>query len=110
MSVAPQASASSSTPSDNWQLEAIFKEAIDKFNKEIDDDPAKPDDAVLKLGSCQSPDDFLVLLEEKAAKFKEYREGNRKLINFLKPIVKVIHAFSAVLIEATSLVSRVLVA
>jgi hypothetical protein len=60
-----------------------------------------------RLQACHSPDDVLKLLEEKANEFKDYREGNRKLINCLKPVVNVIHTFSGVLGEAVSLVSRI---
>ncbi|KAH9180752.1 hypothetical protein EDB89DRAFT_1900546 [Lactarius sanguifluus] len=52
---------------------------------------------------CHSPDDVLKLLEAKANEFKDHREGNRKLIDCLKPVVNVIHAFSGVLGEAVSL-------
>ncbi len=58
-----------------------------------------------QLQACHSPDDVLKLLEEKAGQFKDYREGNRKLINCLKPVVKVIHTLSSVLGDAIGLVS-----
>ena len=55
-----------------------------------------------------SPDDVLKLLEDKANAFKVYRDGNRKLINCLKPVVRVIHVLSGVLGDSVSLVSRIL--
>ena len=55
-----------------------------------------------ELQGRDSPDDVLKLLEEKANAFKVYREGNRKLINWLSPVVQVIHALSGVLGEAVS--------
>ena len=58
-----------------------------------------------RLQACHSPDDVLKLLEEKANEFNDYREGNRKLIDCLKPVVTVIHALSGVLGEAVSSVS-----
>ncbi len=62
---------------------------------------------VEELRDRDSPDDILKLLEEKANAFKVYRDGNRKLINRLRPVVKVIHALSGVLGEAVvSLVNR----
>ncbi|KAH9173842.1 hypothetical protein EDB89DRAFT_1905008 [Lactarius sanguifluus] len=57
-----------------------------------------------QLQTCHSPDDVLRLLEDKANEFKDYREGNRKLIDCLKPVVNVIHALSGVLGDAVSLV------
>jgi hypothetical protein len=60
-----------------------------------------------QLQICHSPDDVLKLLEEKTNEFKDYREGNRKLIDCLKPVVNVINAFSGVLGEAVRLVSLI---
>ena len=53
-----------------------------------------------ELRGRDSPDDVLKLLEEKANAFKVYRDGNRKLINWLSPVVRVIHVLSGVLGEA----------
>jgi len=57
-----------------------------------------------KLQLYNSPDAILELLHDREKSFKEYREGNRKLINWLTPTVEVLHAFSGVLGEAVSLV------
>ena len=59
-----------------------------------------------KLQVSSSPDDILGLLEEREKAFKEYREGNRRLISCLTPVVGLVHAFSGVLGEAVSLVSH----
>jgi hypothetical protein len=59
-----------------------------------------------KLQVSNSPDDILGLLEEREKAFKEYREGNQKLMSCLSPVVRVIHAFSNILGEAVSLVSH----
>ena len=53
-----------------------------------------------------SPEAILELLQEREKAFKEYRDGNRRLISCLRPAVKVIHSFSAILGEAISLVSH----
>ncbi len=39
-----------------------------------------------ELRGSDSPDDVLKLLEDKANTFKVYRDGNRKLINWLSPL------------------------
>jgi hypothetical protein len=57
-----------------------------------------------KLQASSAPGDILGLLQEREKAFKEYREGNRRLISCLSPVVTVIHAFSGVLGEAVSLV------
>ncbi len=83
----------------------ILDTALADYTKQIGIDPAKHPFAD-QLHTCRSSDDVIKLLEDEANKFKDYREGNRKLINCLQPIVKVIHAFSDVLGEAVSLVGR----
>jgi hypothetical protein len=60
-----------------------------------------------KLKQSDTPDAILELLQEREKAFKEYRDGNRRLINCLNPAVRVLHVFSATLGEAISLVSRV---
>ncbi|KAH9018545.1 hypothetical protein EDB84DRAFT_1679286 [Lactarius hengduanensis] len=56
------------------------------------------------LRSCGSPDDVLKVLEDKATQFKDFRDGNRKLLNWLGPVVKVIHTLSGVLGASITLV------
>jgi hypothetical protein len=58
-----------------------------------------------KLEQSRSPDDILQLLGEREKAFKEYRDGNRRLINCLNPAVRVLHRFSGVLSGAAGLVS-----
>ena len=55
-----------------------------------------------ELRDCNSPDDVLKLFEDKAKAFKVYRDGNRKLINWLSPVVQVVHALSGFLGEVVS--------
>src|SRR5580658_3648625 len=56
---------------------------------------------------ADSPAAILELLQEREKEFKDYREGNRKLISCLSPAVNVIQAFSGILGEAISLVSHI---
>jgi hypothetical protein len=90
-------------PSTSIQL--ILDAAFAEYVKQIGVDPAKHPFAD-QLGTCHSPDDVLKLLEVKANEFQDYRDGNRKLIDCLKPVVNVIYVFSDVLGEVVSLVSR----
>ena len=55
---------------------------------------------------ANSPEAILELLQEREKAFKDYREGNRRIISYLSPAVNVIQAFSGVLGEAVSLVSH----
>src|SRR5713226_5501554 len=58
------------------------------------------------LRQCNSPEAILQLLQERVKAFKEYRDGNRRLIDCLSPAVNVIQAFSGILGAAVSLVSH----
>ena len=58
------------------------------------------------LVQANSPEAILQLLQEREKAFKEYRDGNRRLINCLSAAVNVIHAFSGILGNAVSLVSH----
>lgn len=60
---------------------------------------------VTALKQSNSPEAILQLLEGRANAFKEYRDGNRRLIGCLSPAVEVLQAFSEILGEAVSLVS-----
>jgi hypothetical protein len=59
-----------------------------------------------KLQQCDTPDTILELLQEREKAFKEYRGGNRRLINCLNPAVRVLHVFSGTVGEAISLVGH----
>ena len=58
------------------------------------------------LKQSNSPEAILQLLQGREKAFKEYRDGNRRLISCLSPAVNVIQAFSGILGEAVSLVSH----
>lgn len=60
-----------------------------------------------KLECSNSPHFILEMLRERENAFKEHRDQNRRLISCITPVVEVLHAFSAVLGEAVSLVSNV---
>ena len=58
------------------------------------------------LEQSNSPEAILQLLQQREKAFKEYRDGNRGLINCLSPAVRVLQAFSGILGEAVNLVSH----
>src|SRR6266481_587218 len=91
---------SSTSPTEN-----IIVNALANYTKETGKDLSKSPFAS-KLEQSNSPEDILRLLEEWEKAFEEYREGNRRLINCLNPVVKVLHAFSGILSEVTSLVCQ----
>ena len=59
-----------------------------------------------ELEKSTSPEAILQLLQGREKAFKEYRDGNRRLISYLRPTVNVIQAFSGILGDAVSLVSH----
>ena len=58
------------------------------------------------IEQSSSPEDILQLLQGRETAFKEYRDGNRRLISCLSPAVNVLQAFSGILGEAVNLVSH----
>ena len=90
-------------PSNSFQ--PILDEALADYSKQVGIDLATHP---LSNGfrSCASPNAVLKILEDKAKEFKEFREGNRKLINWLKPVVHIVYTLSAVLSAALTLVSQ----
>ena len=59
------------------------------------------------LEQSNSPEAILELLQEREKAFKEYRDGNQRLITCLTPVVNVLQAFSGIPGGAVSLVSHI---
>jgi hypothetical protein len=87
------------------RFQFILNNALQDYTKQTGVDLTTYDFAN-QLERCGSPDEVLWLLRDKAKKFKEYRDGNRKLINWITPVVQVVHVFAGFLGEATGIVSR----
>jgi fungal STAND N-terminal Goodbye domain len=101
MSSADQATSSTSSTS-NIRL---ITDAFEKYAKITGIDLSKNPFAAA-LEQSNSPEAILELLQEREKAFKEYREGSRRLINCLSPVVNVLQAFSGIFGEAFSLVSH----
>ena len=93
---------SSTTTSSHFQ--PILDVALESYAKQTGIDLTKHPSAE-KLQYCRSPDDVLQILSERESAFKDYRDQYRNLIGRVRPIVQVIHAFSAVLGEVAAFVS-----
>ena len=92
------------TSSSNFRL--IIDTALDNYKEQTGIDLTKNE-----LGDkLQHPDGVLEIFQEREKQFKDYRDRNRKFINFLKPAVQVLHALSGTLGEVighvTSFLSR----
>ena len=64
--------------------------------------PNNPEFAIM-IEHSNSPEAILQLLQERERAFKEYRDGDRRLISCLSLVVNVLQAFSGILGDAVSL-------
>jgi len=94
----------SSTPNFSSNFQPILDSALSDYAKQTGIDLARHPSAQ-SLQNCNDADAILDLLRDKAKQFQAYRDGNRKLINCLKPVVHVLHAVSGILGEAAAMVS-----
>jgi hypothetical protein len=83
----------------------LIIDALDDYTKQVGVDLTK-NPLADALRACDSPNAVLELLQDKAHAFKDYRDGDHKLISWLEPVVQVVHGFSGVLGHAISFVSR----
>ncbi len=95
----------SSTTTSLPNFQPILDAALDSYAKQTGIDLTKHPSAD-KLQDCRSPDDVLQILSERESAFKDYRDRYRNIINHVRPVVQVVHAFSALLGEAAGLVSK----
>ena len=94
----------SSTPSPSSNFQPILDAALSDYAKQTGIDLFRHPSAQ-SLENCNDADAILDLLGDKTKQFQAYRDGNRKLINCLKPVVHVIHAVSGLLGETVAMVS-----
>ncbi|KAH9955432.1 hypothetical protein BC827DRAFT_1237102 [Russula dissimulans] len=98
-------STSDEDPLANSNFQAILTTALANYTKQTGNDLLRHPLAS-KLQTCNSPDSVLVLLQEQAQAFNEFRNGNKRLMTYLAPIVHGLHALStnAALNKVTALV------
>lgn len=87
------------------RFQSILNNALQDYTKQTGVDLAKYDSAN-GLELCGSLDEVLLLLRDRAKTSKEYREGNRGLINWIAPVVQVVQVLARVVEDGTSIVSR----
>ncbi|KAH9954470.1 hypothetical protein BC827DRAFT_1158714 [Russula dissimulans] len=86
----------SSTSASSASFQSILDAAFDSYAKQTGVELVKHPSAD-KLQNCHSPDDVLQLLLGGKMEFQDYRDKHHKLLDHLRPIVQVVHTFSAVL-------------
>ena len=84
----------SSMATSSSSFQPIIDAALVNYRKQTKVDLTKHPSAE-KLQNCSSLDNFLQLLERESA-FDVYRDKHRKLLDFLRPIVQAVHAFSGI--------------
>src|SRR5258708_10583869 len=98
-------SSSAQETSSSSNVQSIIEAALADYTRITGTDLSKtPVAAALKRPN--SPETILQLLHEREKCFKEFRDGNRRLINCLTPAVTVLQAFSGVLGDGVSQVSH----
>ena len=100
MSSASNASSSLST------FETLFDTALANYAKRTGQDLRNHPLAAI-IDRCESPDYILALFKAQSYAFDEFRNGDPKLVKWLKPVVNGLHAISTntVLSAGASLVS-----
>ncbi|KAH9958628.1 hypothetical protein BJV74DRAFT_404579 [Russula compacta] len=93
----------SSTTTSSSIFQSIFDAALADYARQTGIDLATYP-FVQSLQSCRDPGAILDLLQERENQFRAYRDGNRKLINSLKPLVQVLNTLSGLLASAASMV------
>jgi hypothetical protein len=83
----------------------LILNAVDKYAEQTGTD-LKDNPFADNIKGCDSPDAVLLLLQENLKAFKDYRDGNRKFIDCLSPVVQFVHAFSGILGEVAGSVSH----
>src|SRR5258707_337641 len=88
-------------------IQSIIDAALADYTKFTGTDLSKTPFATALKQQSNSPGVVLQLLQDRAEAFKEYREGNRKLVDCLSPAVNILQAFSGIIGSALSLVSHI---
>jgi hypothetical protein len=94
----------SSSRTSYYNFKEILDRALNDYTQQTGVNLAKYD-FVKQLDLCNSPEHVLGLFSDKARQFKEFREKHSKLINWITPIVQIVHLLSGFLGEAVSAVS-----
>jgi hypothetical protein len=80
-------------------FQSVLDAALDHYVKQTGVDITKHPSAD-KLQNCHSPEDVIQLLSEGETAFKDYRNKYRNMIDHLRPVVRIVYAFSGILGEA----------
>ena len=96
----------SNTSSPLSTFETLFNTALEKYAKRTGQD-LRNHPLATAIDRCESPDDILAIFQAQSQAFDEFRNGDPKLIKWLRPVVNGLHTISTntVLSAGTSFVS-----
>ena len=77
-------------------FKSILDAALESYVKQTGVDIIKHPSAE-RFQNCLSPEDVILLLSEGETAFKDYRDKYRKMIDHLRPVVRIVYAFSGTL-------------
>ena len=86
-------SSAANTISAPSNFEVIFNAALAKYANQMGHD-LRNHPLALKIDTCDSLDDVILLFQEQVQAFDEVRNDDARLINWLKPVVNTLHALS----------------
>jgi hypothetical protein len=95
---------SSTVTSTQCRFGALFDVALAKYAKRTGQD-LRNHPLAASIDKCQSPDALLSIFQMQSRAFDEFRNGDPKLIKWLKPVVDGLHIVSARVNASASLVS-----
>jgi hypothetical protein len=84
-------------------FQSVFNAALDEYAKHTGNDLTHHP-LSMELESCRSPGDVLGVLQEQAKVFREFREGNKKLMKVIEPTVNVLCSLSGAFSDNIGLV------
>ncbi len=91
--------------SSTFNVQVIIDAALADYAKTTGTDLSKTPFAAA-IEQSNSPEVILQLLQEREKAFKEYRDGNRRLMKCVSLAVKIIQSFSGIIRVAASQVGR----
>ena len=97
---------SASKTSSVSNFKTLFDTALTKYAKRTGQD-LRSHPLSAAIDRCDSPDSILAIFQQQSQAFDEFRNGDPKLIKWLRPVVNGLHAISTntVLSDGASLVS-----
>ena len=99
-------SSASNTASTASDFETLFNAALDNYTKQTGKD-LRSHPLADKIDNCDGPDSILDIFQEQAQAFDGFRNGDTRLLKWLRPVVNVLHVLStnSVLSDISTLVS-----